>query len=140
MTFCGKCGTPVTTTPAAGVPRAPGAAAMSPNVAAALSYLLGLITGIIFLVLDPYKNDRFVRFHAFQSIFFSVTFTIFWYLWSSLIWFGLAGWAMMGVLGLLTSLIGLAAFCFWLFLMYKAYNNERFMIPILGEIAARQAG
>jgi len=139
-TFCGKCGTPVTAAPIAGPAPGPQAGSMTPNVAAALSYLVGFITGIIFLVLEPYKNDRFVRFHAFQSIFYSVTFTIFWYLWSSLIWFGLAGWALMGLLGLLTSLIGLAAFLFWLFLMYKAYNNEKFKIPVLGDFAERQAG
>jgi uncharacterized membrane protein len=44
---------------------------MSPNVAGALAYPLGFITGILFLKIDPYKYDPFVRFHAFQSIFLS---------------------------------------------------------------------
>ena len=47
-------------------------AGMTNNVAACLSYLFGWITGLIFLVIEPYKNDKFVRFHAFQSIFLSV--------------------------------------------------------------------
>ena len=42
------------------------------NVAGMLCYILGLITGIIFLVIDPYNKDKFVRFHAFQAIFFHV--------------------------------------------------------------------
>ncbi|MFI5125808.1 MAG: hypothetical protein ACHQJX_03190, partial [Candidatus Acidiferrales bacterium] len=42
------------------------------NMAAALSYALGAITGVLFLALEPYKNNRFVRFHAIQSIIFSV--------------------------------------------------------------------
>ncbi len=42
---------------------------MDTNVVAALTYLVGFVTGILFLVLDPYKSNSFVRFHAFQSIF-----------------------------------------------------------------------
>ena len=37
-----------------------------------LSYLVGWVTGLIFLVIEPYKNDKFVRFNAFQSIFLSI--------------------------------------------------------------------
>ena len=48
------------------------AAGLTPNVAGALAYLVGAITGILFLVIDPFKTDRFVRFHAFQSIFFNL--------------------------------------------------------------------
>ena len=51
---------------------------MSSNVAGLLCYILGFITGIIFLVIEPYKNDKFVRFHAFQSIFFNVALIVFW--------------------------------------------------------------
>ena len=48
-----------------------GSKTMDTNVVGALTYLAGFITGIVFLVLDPYKSNSFVRFHAFQSIFFS---------------------------------------------------------------------
>ena len=51
------------------------------NTAGALAYLAGIITGIIFLVIDPYKSDRFVRFHAFQSIFFNVAWIALWIAW-----------------------------------------------------------
>jgi uncharacterized membrane protein len=114
---------------------------MTSNVAAALSYLLGFITGIVFLVIEPYKNDRFVRFHAFQSIFASVAYILFWAVWTRLIVFGFftAGF-LWPILSLVGSLVSLGAFVGWLFLMYKAYNHERFMIPVIGEHAARQAG
>ena len=110
------------------------AGGLQPNVAGALCYVLTLITGIIFLVLDPYNKDRFIRFHAFQSILFFVA------------WF-----AVIIVLGIMTSvlpwplhmLLLLAArvggFVLWIFLMYKAYNNEMFKLPVIGDIAEQQA-
>ncbi|HEV2418667.1 MAG TPA: zinc-ribbon domain-containing protein, partial [Terriglobia bacterium] len=89
MAFCPKCGTQVDAGAAfckscgastgglwsggAAAPPPPGAGStpMTSNVAALLTYILGFITGIIFLVIEPYKRDPFVRFHAFQSIFLS---------------------------------------------------------------------
>src|SRR5579864_8954029 len=59
----------VASAPAGSAPAVAGAA-MPANVAGALAYILGALTGILFLVLEPYRNDRLVRFHAFQSIFF----------------------------------------------------------------------
>jgi uncharacterized membrane protein len=126
----------------AGRPPAPaGAAAMSSNVAGLLTYILGFITGIIFLVIEPYKNDKFVRFHAFQSIFLSVAwigFRILWgYIVMGMIWGPFSGlWALLGLISMLVSLGFLAC---TLFLMYKAYNNERFKLPIIGDLAAKQA-
>src|ERR1700761_9654652 len=55
---------------------------LTPNVAGALAYLVGAITGILFLVVDPFKQDRFVRFHAFQSIFFNLAWIAFWIVWT----------------------------------------------------------
>jgi uncharacterized membrane protein len=152
--FCGSCGTPVggaaaapaTGAPAAGVPAAgaPAAAStgMTSNVAGALAYVLGFITGIIFLIIEPYKNDKFVRFHAFQSIFFNAGLIAFWIVWSILA--AILGTLTFGVLGLIMALIGmviaLAVFGFWIFLMYKAYNNEEYMIPFVGELAKKQVG
>lgn len=73
--FCASCGKSVTSgaggTGAAKDPAPAAAPAMTSNVAAALTYLVGFITGIVLLVLEQYKNDRFVRFHAMQSIFYS---------------------------------------------------------------------
>jgi len=114
---------------------------MTPNVAGALAYVLGLITGIVFLVIEPHKDDKFVRFHAFQSIFFHVGAIVFWIVWvvfSAMLGYfiGFLAVAMWG----LGMLIGLGILGLWIFCMYKAYNNERFMIPFIGNLAAKQAG
>ena len=147
--FCSVCGSPVSpvASPAAPVPQPPAApispavtsaAGISSNVAGALCYLAGLVTGIIFLVVEPYKRDAFVRFHAFQSIFFSIVWIIFRILWSNIVLAGPLGflWSLFSLIG---TLISLAFFLFWLFLMYKAYNKEKFMIPVIGEMASKQA-
>jgi uncharacterized membrane protein len=115
---------------------------MSSNVAGLLTYILGFITGIIFLVIEPYKNDKFVRFHAFQSIFFNVALIVFWIAYmilSSILTFVSFGILAM-VMGLLGLLILLAVLAYWIFLMYKAYNNELYKIPFIGDLAAKQAG
>jgi uncharacterized membrane protein len=112
---------------------------MASNVAGLLCYLLGFITGIIFLVMEPYKNDKFVRFHAFQSIFFSIFCVIVSWVGSALLlgmWFSGA----FGFTFMLMRLIQLAIFAAFLFLMYQAYNSQQFKLPIIGDIAAKQAG
>ncbi len=115
---------------------------MSSNVAGLLTYILGFITGVIFLVIEPYKNDKFVRFHAFQSIFLSAVWIGFRIVWGTIvmgmIWSPFSAlWALLGLISMLISLAFLACI---LFLMYKAYSNERFKLPIIGELAAKQAG
>jgi uncharacterized membrane protein len=147
-TFCGSCGTQVTGAAQAGggFSAAPAAGiqvtGLTSNVAAALTYLLGFITGIIFLVIEPYNKDPFVRFNAFQSIFLSIVYIVF-----SMVWGVLFGMLLIASLGFMFSLIALALrlvelafFLLWLFLMYKAYKNERYMLPIIGPLAAKQAG
>ena len=140
--FCASCGTPVGS--AAGGPATPAAAgtAMSSNVAGLLAYILGFITGIIFLVIEPYKNDKFVRFHAFQSIFFNVALIVFWI--AYMIVASILGFVTLGILtvvmGLVGLLISLAILAYWIFLMYKAYNNELYKIPFIGDLASKQAG
>ncbi len=113
---------------------------MEDHVAGALCYLVGFITGILFLVLEPYSKRPFVRFHAFQSILFSAG-------WIALsialrIGFGIVGavlhlWFVFVPLRLL---IGFLGFLLWLFCMYKAYNREWYQLPLVGPIAAKQAG
>jgi len=143
-TFCGACGAPV----GGAAPAAPGAPApaastgMTSNVAGCLAYVLGFITGIIFLVLDPYKNDKFVRFHAFQSIFFSVVVIGFSIVWSILsIILGLVSMGFLaGIMFLVSMLIHLGFLCIWVLFMIKAYQNQLFKAPIIGPLAAKQAG
>jgi uncharacterized membrane protein len=139
--FCGSCGAPVGAAPGAAPPAAAGST-MASNVAGLLTYILGFITGIIFLVIDPYKDDKFVRFHAFQSIFFNVAIIAFWIAYTILSTIlGIVSFGLLGiVMGLVGLVIALAILVYWIFLMYKAYNNERYMIPFIGPLAAKQAG
>lgn len=140
--FCASCGTPVGSV--AGGPGTPAAAGtpMSSNVAGLLAYILGFISGIIFLVIEPYKNDKFVRFHAFQSIFFNVALIVFWIAYSIVA--SILGIVSLGflavVMGLVGLLISLAVLAYWIFLMYKAYDHELYKIPFIGDLAAKQAG
>jgi uncharacterized membrane protein len=141
-TFCGGCGTGVAAGPSA-APATPAAGgAMAANVAGLLTYVLGFITGIIFLVLEPYNKDKFVRFHAFQSIFFNVAIIVFWIAYTILS--TVLGVVSFGILGLVMMLLGLLLFlgimAYWVYLMYKAYNNEKYMIPYIGKLADQQAG
>ena len=150
--FCGACGAAVagqsvtTTTGAASAPApaqpATASTGMTNNMAGALCYLVGFITGIVFLVLEPYNKNRFVRFHAFQSIFFSVVCIVFSMIWS---WIFISllftpGLGMWGLMSLIWLIIRLAMIAAWVFLIYKAYNNEEFKLPIIGDLAAKQAG
>lgn len=100
---------------------------------AALTYLFGLITGLIFLNIEPYNRDDFVRFHARQSIVFSVACIVLWVILSVFIAI------LPGALGNLLAFIGrVFAFLlavYWLFLMYKALTGERYRIPQLADWA-----
>ena len=148
--FCAKCGAPMEVNPGAAqyapppqygapqpqyAPPPPGAATggLQENVACALCYSLGFITGILFLVLEPYSKNRTIRFHAFQAIFLSVAMVVIEILMSFV-------WAMSwGLAAMLSPLVGLAFFGLWIFMMYKAYNNQRVMLPVIGDLAQKQA-
>ena len=115
---------------------------MATNVAGALTYLAGFVTGIVFLVLDPYKSNSFVRFHAFQSILFNVAGIVVWIVWmilSAVLTPLTAGFS--GLIALPSMLVfTLAGFGIWIFLMYQAYQQKLFRLPIVGKFAAEQAG
>src|SRR5262245_15595523 len=114
---------------------------MGNNVAALLAYLFGWLGGLIFLLIDPYKTNRFVRFCAFQSIFLDVgmiaVMIAFWILIFVLaaITHGIGG-----IIGLLSPLLWLAYLGLKIFLMIKAYGNQEVKLPVIGDIAAKQAG
>jgi uncharacterized membrane protein len=112
---------------------------MSNNTVGALCYFFGWVTGLIFLLIDPYKNDKTIRFHAFQSIFFNVGVI------AVYIGFFILGAILtvvhLGILMLpLWGLLGLGIFATWIILMVKAYNNQIFKLPIIGDLASKQAG
>jgi uncharacterized membrane protein len=113
---------------------------MSINVASALCYLLGLVTGIIFLVLAPYNQDKTVRFHAFQSIFLNIALIVVHIalmMVSAIL--GMVS-AMLAILfGMLHLIVSLGFFAIWLYMLWKTYNNERVVLPVIGALAEKQA-
>jgi len=140
--FCPKCGTALAADTGGGAAPSPTqvqSSGMTNNMAAALCYLLGLVTGILFLVLEPYNKDKTIRFHAFQSIFFHVALIALGIVLSILagiiVHIPFFGWLIL----LLWPIFGLVCFGLWLFLMYKAYNGEKIVLPIIGPLAEKQA-
>ncbi|MCK4800135.1 hypothetical protein KAS31_04115 [Candidatus Parcubacteria bacterium] len=93
------------------------------NIRGALCYVLGFISGIFFLLTE--KENKFIRFHAMQSIIVFLGITLF-------VMFPVVGW----VLSVFVTPLSLVL---WLFLMYKAYQGEKFKLPIIGDLAEKQA-
>jgi len=113
---------------------------LEPNVAAALSYVLGIITGVIFVMLE---RNALVRFHAFQSIFLTIAWIVFWIAFS-IVQAILIHIPFINILafifGLLLSMgLGLGGLILWIILIIKAYQGQRFSLPIVGPIAERYA-
>ena len=109
-------------------------------MASALCYLLGLLTGVLFLVLAPYNQNRLIRFHAFQSIFLHlgmIALMIGVVLVTSIL--HLIPFVGVMISFVLYPIIGLGSFVLWVLLMYKAYNGERWVLPVIGPLAEKQA-
>ena len=93
------------------------------NVRGALCYVLGFVSGIFFMLTE--KKNKFVRFHAMQSI---------------VVFLGLTLLMMIPFLGwILSVFIAPLSLLLWLFLMYKAYQGEKFKLPVVGDLAEKQA-
>lgn len=104
------------------------------RVIGALAYLT-FIPAVVFLFLKQYQRRKFVRFHAFQSVFFWAAVLVLMLLGLLASLFGwLFAWLLIG------SLIGLALFFTWLLLSIKALQGEWFELPWLGPLAEEQAG
>lgn len=144
--FCTSCGSPQAAAPAA----APAAAVppsgalpvntgaqsgLAENVAGLLSYLVGWITGLIFLLIDKRPN---VQFHARQSIVvfggLSILSFLFMPVWGISL---LAGW---GIFAMVTWLIDIAGFVLWILCMVKAYQGERFRVPLAADLSEKIFG
>jgi uncharacterized membrane protein len=97
------------------------------NVAAALTYAFGWVTGLVFLVME--KDNRFVRFHAMQSTIVFATLSLGFILLQSI--------PLLGMLLSVFIVIPLSA-VLWLLMMFKAYQGERFKLPIAGEMAEQR--
>jgi uncharacterized membrane protein len=112
---------------------------LAPNVAGALAYVLGAITGVVFFVIE--KENRFVRFHAAQSIAVSLLFIVvsigLSVLSGVLVFVPILGWI---VAFLLSVGLAVAAFVLWVLLMWRAYQGREWEAPIAGGIARKIMG
>jgi len=97
------------------------------NLAGALAYVLGWITGVALLLIE--RDNRFVRFHAIQS---SIVFGALCGLWFVGLSIPLLGWIVSFIIiPPLSALI-------WLWMLYQAYNGKRFKLPVAGDIAEQR--
>jgi uncharacterized membrane protein len=138
--FCPTCGKSVgTTSPGVAAVSAPQAqptisSGLSDNVAGMLAYFT-IIPAIVFLLIDPYSKRRFVRFHAFQCIFFALACIV-----ASV---GIRIIAHMPVVRwttlLLWPLLSLVEIVVWIICVMKAYQGKMFKLPVIGDLAEQQA-
>jgi uncharacterized membrane protein len=151
--FCPNCGAGVGPATPAANPAAPppppaegysapavSSAPLEENVAGALAYFT-IIPAIVFLLIAPYNRNRFVRFHSFQCLFVTVALVVvdialsiisaIFHLLPVIGWF---------VAALMWPLYGLAVLALWLLLVIKAYQHQIYKLPVIGDMAEKQAG
>ena len=108
---------------------------LSDNAAAGLAYIT-IIPAIVFLIIEPFKRSSFVRFHAWQSIFFFVA-------WAAIdILIGMVQHLVPSTVFLtltVLQLVGLAIFIVWLIVFIGAFGGKQIKLPVIGDLAARQA-
>ena len=108
------------------------------NVAALLAYLFSWVSGLIFLVVE--KENRFVRFHAMQSVLLGAAALLCFFALSVMTsMMAFVSVTLAAIFGMLGSLIGLAFFAITIVCMIKAYQGQQFRLPIIGDLAAKNA-
>ena len=100
---------------------------MTQNVAGLLCYLAGWITGLIFFLIE--KENRFVRFHAMQSIMTFGGLTVLFIVLGNI---PIIGWMV------LTPVLAILQVILWVLLMVKAYQGQMFKLPVIGDLAEKQ--
>jgi uncharacterized membrane protein len=110
-------------------PQSAAQSGLTDTAAGALAYVT-FIPAIIFLLVESYNRNSYIRFHAWQSIFFSIA--------AFVIHFALG---IIPVIGrMLVPLVSLGFLVLWIILLLKALKGERFQLPVIGKLAAQQAG
>ncbi|OGW85038.1 MAG: hypothetical protein A3C35_03940 [Omnitrophica bacterium RIFCSPHIGHO2_02_FULL_46_11] len=100
---------------------------MKANIAGLLAYLLGFVSGLVFLLIE--KNNKFVRFHAMQSIIVFCALFLLRYILLPVPFLGLVANGVLSVVGI----------ALWVVLMVKAYQGEKFKLPWIGDIAEKSS-
>ncbi len=145
--FCANCGKQLNDSSTAPQPvraseyttSAASAGALDENIAGMLAYFT-FIPAIIFLLVEPYRRNRFVRFHCLQCIFLAIAFALIDVILSIFtnVFFHII--PLLGSLvGLLWPLWGLAELAIWLLLVVKAYQHAIFKLPVVGDLAEKYA-
>lgn len=132
--FCPGCGHGVGASPALGT-----TGGISDNIAGALAYVT-IIPAIVFLLVEPFKRNRFIRFHCFQCIFLVLAAFVL----GLALKVGLAVLLFVPVLGqlmvlLISIVIVIGCLIFWMVLVVKALQGEMFKVPFVGDLAEKQA-
>jgi uncharacterized membrane protein len=104
---------------------------LEPNVAGLLCYLFAWVSGLIFFIIE--EKDEFVRFHAMQSILLFGAFAVLWFIGLIFMWVPVVNVLMW----IIWSIVWIIGFVLWIVLMVKAYQGERFKLPIVGDMAAK---
>lgn len=131
--YCPTCGAPAEPVAAAPPPTtAPSAAGVPSNWAAVICYIVPIVGPIVFLLLAPYNTDRRIRFHAWQALFLQLAFFAVHMVLSA---FGDIAWRMTL---LLTRLVDLAYLAIIIFMAVKCYQNEQYVLPVVGPFAQKQ--
>ncbi len=126
---CGKCGQPAYQAAAGGtVAVSSSTAGLTDNIAGMLAYVT-IIPAIVFLLLEPYNRNRFIRFHAFQCVFLCIVLVV---IHVVLLAVPIIGWA-------ISIFVNLGALVLWIVLLLKAYQGQMFKLPIIGDLAEKQA-
>jgi uncharacterized membrane protein len=106
-------------------------AGLSDNAAGALAYVT-IIPSIIFLVMEPYNRNPFIKFHCWQNIFLCIACVVFWVVAMVM--------AFIPILGLLVDVvIWLGIVALWVVCVVKAFQGQKFMLPVIGAFAEKQA-
>ena len=130
-TRCSACASKAATVPVSTTATAGG---LTDNMAGMLAYFT-IIPAIIFLVMEPYNRNRFIRFHAWQCLFFAGALFV--------LHAALSILTFVPVLALITVplhvLVSLGGFIFWIIVLIKANQGQMYKLPVIGDLAEKQA-
>jgi uncharacterized membrane protein len=113
----------------------PNESGLSDNAAGGLAYIT-IIPAIVFLIVAPYNKSPIVRFHSWQSIFLAIAWVA-----ADVVLMILGHLPVIGLMNLfLWPLVALGFFILWIIVLIKAFNGQKFKIPVIGDLAEKQAG
>lgn len=116
------------------IPSSVNQSGLTDNAAGGLAYIT-IIPAIVFLIVAPYNRSPFVRFHSWQSIFLAIAWFVVDIAMIVLRRLPLLGWS----IWFLWPLLSLGFLILWIIVLIKAFNGERFKVPIVGDLAEKQA-